>query len=129
MEILKLFPNGVSRRASGARQKARQKAPFVPLLFVIALPRSCHMKRFKVPLSRVVSLLALVGCAHMAAAQSVKIGVQLPLTGERADVGKLMQNGLQMALDKASRDSGQKFELVWEDDQSDSDAGVKALER
>ena len=87
------------------------------------------MKRFKVPLSRLVYLLALIGCADIAAAQPVKIGVQLPLTGERADVGKLMQNGLQMALDKVNRKARQRFELIWADDQSDPDAGVKGLQK
>ena len=89
------------------------------------------MKRFKPLLSPACAVLPgafLLFWTVSLQAQTIKIGVQLPVTGERADVGKMMQNGLQMALEKANRDSGQKFELVWEDDQSDSDAGVKALE-
>lgn len=70
--------------------------------------------------------------AGAAEAQVLKIGVQIPLTGERADVGKLMQNALQMALDKVNSDSGPKgpkFELVWSDDLSTSDGSVQALDK
>jgi branched-chain amino acid transport system substrate-binding protein len=90
------------------------------------------MKRFKRALPRTGALLpgAFLLCwAGSLQAQTIKIGVQLPLTGERADVGKLMQNGLQMALEKANSLPGRKLELVWEDDQSDADAGVKAIEK
>ena len=43
---------------------------------------------------------------HAADTNTLKVGVQLPLTGERADVGKLMQNALQMALDKVNAAPG-----------------------
>jgi branched-chain amino acid transport system substrate-binding protein len=88
------------------------------------------MKRFKPQMQ--TFFLGALGMCMAAQAQTLKVGVQLPLTGERADVGKLMQNGLQMAVDKVNQGAskaGPKFELVWADDASDPDTGVKALDR
>ena len=65
-----------------------------------------------------------------AEAQVLKIGVQLPMTGERASVGRLMLNGLQMALDAVnSRNESLKLELVLADDESTPDGAVKALDK
>ncbi len=76
------------------------------------------------------AVLALVFLTSAVQAQAVKVGVQLPLTGERADVGKLMQNALQMALDKVNAGAkGPKLELVWSDDASTADGSVKALDK
>ena len=61
--------------------------------------------------------------------KTLKVGVQLPLTGERADVGKLMQTALQMALDKVNAGKGQKLELVWADDESTTDGIAKSLDK
>src|SRR3990172_4139752 len=66
--------------------------------------------------------------------QVVKVGVQLPLTGERAQVGKAMQNGVRMALDalnsqgprKGTR-NGTKMEVVFEDDQGTKEGALSAL--
>ncbi len=63
-------------------------------------------------------------------AQVVKIGVQLPLTGERAQVGKAMQNGVRMALDalnsQVPRD-GATMEVVFEDDGNTKEGALNAL--
>ena len=72
-------------------------------------------------------VLALAVCAQ---AQSVRVGVQLPLTGERSDVGALMKNALQMSADKVNASSkGQKWELVWADDESTTEGATKALDK
>ena len=72
-------------------------------------------------------VLALAVCAQ---AQSVRVGVQLPLTGERSDVGALMKNVLQMSADKVNASSkGQKWELVWADDESTTEGATKALDK
>ncbi len=63
-------------------------------------------------------------------AQVIKIGVQLPLTGERAQVGKAMQNGVRMALDalnsQVPRD-GATMEVVFEDDGNTKEGALNAL--
>ena len=70
-------------------------------------------------------VLALAVCSQ---AQSIKVGVQLPLTGERSDVGVLMKNALQMAADKVNAaQKGPKWELVWADDESTTDGATKAI--
>jgi branched-chain amino acid transport system substrate-binding protein len=77
-------------------------------------------------------IIALSCSAFALQAQTLKVGVQLPLTGERSDVGKLMQNALQMALDKVNADAGAKgpkFELVWADDESTTDGIAKSLDK
>jgi hypothetical protein len=49
----------------------------------------------------------------------VKIEVQIPLTGERSAVGRLIGNGLQMAVDALnSRTGSAKVELIFADDAS-----------
>jgi branched-chain amino acid transport system substrate-binding protein len=61
-----------------------------------------------------------------------KIGVQIPITGERASVGRLMLNGLEMARDSINSHAaagGPKLELIWSDDESTPDGAVKALDR
>src|SRR5258708_448279 len=70
--------------------------------------------------------------AGAAEAQTLKVGVQLPLTGERADVGKTMQNALQMAqtaINSKAGPNGPRLELVFADDQSDVDAALKGLNK
>jgi branched-chain amino acid transport system substrate-binding protein len=80
------------------------------------------------------SLIVAVAAALCvtANAQTLKIGVQLPLTGERADVGKLMHDALQMAVEKANSQNGAKgpkLELVWADDESTTEGATKALDK
>ncbi len=68
---------------------------------------------------------------HAAEPQVVKVGVQLPLTGERAQVGQVMQNGVRMALDAVNTQGamGVRFEPVWADDESTKDGALKAVNR
>ncbi len=69
--------------------------------------------------------------AHAAEPQVVRVGVQLPLTGERAQVGQVMQNGVRMALDAMNTrgPTGVRFEPVWADDESTKDGALKAVDR
>ena len=82
------------------------------------------------------TLLSAVLCPTLflaaAGAQTIKVGVQLPLTGERADVGKTMQSALQMALDSTNAKAGAKglkLELVWADDESTNEGAARALDK
>src|SRR5690242_9087970 len=94
------------------------------------------MKTRKAASCAIAAILSLASFSTFLSAadhpQTLRIGVQVPLTGERADVGKLMQNGLQMAVDKINAGagkSGPKWELVWADDESSTDAALKALNK
>ena len=71
--------------------------------------------------------LALASLGH-SADSFVKIGVQIPLTGERSAVGRLMGNGLQMAVDAINGRTGStKVELVFADDASTPEGALEAI--
>jgi branched-chain amino acid transport system substrate-binding protein len=71
--------------------------------------------------------IAFAGLAY-SADSSVKIGVQMPLTGERSAVGRLMGNGLQMAADDLNGRSGSiKVELVFADDASTPEGALRSI--
>lgn len=78
--------------------------------------------------SSVMTAAVAIVLASMATAQTLKVGVQLPVTGERADVGKIMQNALQMALEAVNA-KGAKLELVFADDESTTEGAAKALDK
>jgi branched-chain amino acid transport system substrate-binding protein len=67
---------------------------------------------------------------YAAEPEVLKIGVQLPQTGERAQVGKAMQNGVRMALDAVISQrprKGATMEVVFEDDQNTKEGALTAL--
>lgn len=71
--------------------------------------------------------LALASLGH-SADSFVRIGVQIPLTGERSAVGRLMGNGLQMAVDVINGRTGSiKVELVFADDASTPEGALEAI--
>lgn len=64
--------------------------------------------------------------------EALKIGVQLPLTGGRAPVGRIIQNGLEMALEAinlAREIDGISLELIYEDDQDTRKGAIEALNK
>jgi ABC-type branched-subunit amino acid transport system substrate-binding protein len=83
------------------------------------------MSLFPRPKTAVI-LLGIVVSAH---AQTLKIGVQIPLTGERADVGQIMKNALDMAAGAINAKGGAKVELNYADDKSENDGAVEALNK
>jgi len=71
---------------------------------------------------------ALAALGH-AAEPTVRIGVQLPLTGERSSVGRLMGNGLQMAVEAINSRAGSiQLELTFADDASTPEGARKAID-
>jgi ABC-type branched-subunit amino acid transport system substrate-binding protein len=72
-------------------------------------------------------VIALAVLGRMADSH-IKIGVQIPLTGERSAVGRLIANGLQMASDTInSRTGSPKLELVFADDASTPEGALKSV--
>ena len=62
--------------------------------------------------------------------ETIRVGVQLPITGERASVGRLVVNGLQMALDAVNDRKGEqepRLEITLADDESTPEGAVKAI--
>ncbi len=61
-----------------------------------------------------------------------KIGVQFPQTGERAQVGKAMQNGVRLALETLDRRTPRPvagLQILFEDDASVKEGALTALNR
>ncbi len=76
--------------------------------------------------------LALTGFGPVLAAEPVKVGVVLPLTGEQAKFGEIERNSFLMALDeinKAGGVQGRPIELLMEDDTGKPDVGRSAVEK
>lgn len=76
-------------------------------------------------------LSALPSSSSAADRHPIKIGVQIPITGERASVGRLMANGLQMAADAINSRGGENaisVEIVLQDDGSTTDGALKSAE-
>jgi|694.fasta_scaffold152125_1 branched-chain amino acid transport system substrate-binding protein len=85
----------------------------------------------------VVAVMALValgtGCSSSSAKESssetLKFGLEAPLTGSLAELGQGMLNGAKQAAAKVNAEGGiggKKIEIVAIDDQGDPDAGVAA---
>jgi branched-chain amino acid transport system substrate-binding protein len=83
------------------------------------------------PIAWTLALVLSSTWAHAAEPRVVKVGIQLPLTGERAQVGQVIQNGVRMALDAVNAEgrTGVRVEPVWADDESAKEMALEALTR
>jgi branched-chain amino acid transport system substrate-binding protein len=75
-------------------------------------------------------LLVIAGGADVLAAEAIKIGVQLPLTGERAPIGRIIRNAVEMAVQDVNRKggvNGAPLVAVWEDSRDSTEGAVRAV--
>ncbi|MBU2549455.1 MAG: ABC transporter substrate-binding protein [Proteobacteria bacterium] len=89
------------------------------------------MKRVTV-LFLVVFAAALLAAGPALAADAIKVGVVLPLTGKQAKFGEIEKNSFMMALEEingAGGVNGKKIDLIIEDDTSKPDVGRSAVEK
>ena len=66
------------------------------------------------------------------AADTVKVGIVLPLTGDQAKFGEIEKNSFDMALEEinaAGGINGKKLELVMEDDTGRPEVGRSVVEK
>lgn len=75
------------------------------------------------------ALLFIAICAGTAAADSVKIGVYLPITGGNAVGGQLELDGVKLAHKQYPTVDGKKIELVVVDNKSDKVEAANAVKR
>lgn len=78
-----------------------------------------------------LAMVASVGSA-VALADSVKVGVLLPLTGEQAKFGEIEKRSFEMAAEEINAKggvNGKKIELLFEDDTGKPDVGRSATEK
>ena len=70
--------------------------------------------------------------APASAAEPVKVGVILPLTGSEANFGDIERNSYQMAVEEINAKggvNGAQIKILFEDDQSKPDVGRSAVEK
>jgi branched-chain amino acid transport system substrate-binding protein len=78
-----------------------------------------------------LALAAFLGGAATAA-DTIKVGIVLPLTGEQAKFGEIEQRSFQMAAEEINAKGGvkgKKLELLFEDDTGKPDVGRSAVEK
>ncbi|MEW6137633.1 MAG: ABC transporter substrate-binding protein [Thermodesulfobacteriota bacterium] len=78
------------------------------------------------------TVMAFLGSACLQAADPIKVGVVLPLTGAQAKFGEIEKNSFVMGLEKinsAGGINGRKIELIFEDDTGKPDVGRSAVEK
>ena len=64
--------------------------------------------------------------------RAVRIGVQLPLSGERAAVGRTIKSGVEMAVEAVNREGGVggvPVEVIYEDDQDTEQGAREAVKK
>ena len=64
--------------------------------------------------------------------RAMRIGVQLPLSGERAAVGRAIKSGVEMAVEAVNREGGVggvPVEVIYEDDQDTEQGAREALKK
>jgi len=78
-----------------------------------------------------IFLGTLSGPASVNAADTIKVGIILPLTGEKANFGEIEWNSFKMALDEINKTGvkGKKIELLREDDTGKPDIARSAAEK
>ena len=81
----------------------------------------------------VAAILALVMAASTGfAAETVKVGVLLPLTGSQAKFGEIEKRSMEMATEEINAKggvNGKKIELLFEDDTGKPDVGRSGVEK
>jgi branched-chain amino acid transport system substrate-binding protein len=89
------------------------------------------MKRFAIVLISIFCVMSLM-LTGASAADTVKVGIVLPLTGPQAKFGEIEKNSFDLALEEinaAGGINGKKLELVMEDDTGRPDVGRSVVEK
>jgi branched-chain amino acid transport system substrate-binding protein len=89
------------------------------------------MKRLALCVIAAVAVCFL-GLTNLHAANTIKVGVVLPLTGPEAKFGEIERNSFMMSLEKINKAGGikgQKIELIFEDDTGKPAVGRSAIEK
>ena len=90
------------------------------------------MKGSRIVLAGVAAALLLCAAGAAVAADVVKIGIILPLTGEQAKFGEIEKRSFQMAAEEIAKSGvlkGKSLELLFEDDTGKPDVGRSAVEK
>jgi branched-chain amino acid transport system substrate-binding protein len=80
----------------------------------------------------VAAMLSLVMVASVGFAETIKVGVLLPLTGSQAKFGEIEKRSYEMAAEEINAKGGvkgKKIELLFEDDTGKPDVGRSGVEK
>jgi branched-chain amino acid transport system substrate-binding protein len=80
----------------------------------------------------VAAILSLVMAASVGFAETIKVGVLLPLTGSQAKFGEIEKRSYEMAAEEINAKggvNGKKIELLFEDDTGKPDVGRSGVEK
>ena len=86
---------------------------------------------FFISLGLALSMIFCMGFSALAA-DKIKVGVVLPLTGKQAKFGEIEKNSFMLALEEINGKGGvkgKKIDLIIEDDTSKPDVGRSAIEK
>ncbi|MFH1061161.1 MAG: ABC transporter substrate-binding protein [Pseudomonadota bacterium] len=86
----------------------------------------------KLAMALALAALLALGAGGALAADTIKVGVVLPLTGSQAKFGEIEKNSFMLAMEEinaAGGVNGKKIELVIEDDTGKPDVGRSAIEK
>ena len=79
------------------------------------------------------ALALSLGLCGIASAESLRIGLAVPVTGTSAAGGEIVRNGVQMAIDEINANGGidgkWMIELITEDNQNDPSTSVNCMEK
>jgi branched-chain amino acid transport system substrate-binding protein len=90
------------------------------------------MKHVSLILLVIVLAASLAACAPASGGNTIKIGLEAPLTGDYAEEGKGFQNAVQLLVDQANAAggiNGQKVQLIVEDDKGDPKEAALVADR
>ncbi len=86
----------------------------------------------KIGVALFLGVLAIFLANPAGAAESIKVGIILPLTGEQAKFGEIEKRSFEMAAEEINSKggvNGKKLELLFEDDTGKPDVGRSAVEK
>ena len=91
------------------------------------------MRRARFMLVSFFVLLAVAfGNQIQAAQNAIKIGVQLPLSGERSPVGRIVKNSVELAVQDVNRKGGVDgvpLAVIYEDDHNTEHGAIEAVRK
>lgn len=90
------------------------------------------MKKFSMLLILIFSFTVVLSVPAAWSADTVKVGIILPLSGSKASFGEIEKNSFEMALEKINAEggiNGKKLELIFEDDTGRPDVARSAAEK
>ena len=90
------------------------------------------MKHASLILLVIVLTASLAACVPAGGGNTLKIGLQAPLTGDYAEEGKGFQNAIQLLVDQANAAggiNGQQVQLIVEDDKGDPKEAALVADR